>query len=146
MPPLYIKKIGSQGEKCFTLTPVIISLYNNPIMSSKLILTNLSRHFNYAIFLDGCASGELSPLEPVTITIEPGTYELYFKDSDADNLPTTCKPICIIIEDSKILHLNVTTEDFSIRIYDVQGTHLNGKRGFLCGKISEGIRIENPIS
>lgn len=115
-------------------------------MSSKLIITNLSRLFNYTIFLDGSAMGEVSPLAPVTITIEPGNYELSFKDSDVDNLPTNCKPICIIIEDGKTLHLNVTTEDFSIRIYDEQGTHLNGKRGFLCGKIAEGIRIENPIA
>jgi hypothetical protein len=115
-------------------------------MSSELIITNLSRLFNYTILLNDRAIGEISPVEPGAITIEPGNYELSFKDSDLDNLPTNCKPICITIEDGKKLHLNVTTEDFSIRIYDGQGTHLNGKRGFLCGKIAEGVRIENPIT
>jgi hypothetical protein len=115
-------------------------------MTSEFILTNSSRHFSYTLFLDGCASGEVSPLQPHTITVEPGKYELSFEDSDSDNLPTHCKPIQITIADGKTLHLKVTTEDFTIRIYDEQGTHLNGKRGFLCGNIADGIRIENPIT
>ncbi|HUL00178.1 MAG TPA: hypothetical protein VLX29_04905 [Nitrospirota bacterium] len=115
-------------------------------MASKLIITNLSRHFNYTILLNGHESGGVFPLQTTSLTIEPGKHELSFKDSDADNLPTHCKPIQITIADGKTLNLKVLTEDFSIRIYDEQGTHLNGKRGFLCGQISDGIHIENPIS
>jgi hypothetical protein len=42
--------------------------------------------------------------------------------------------------------LKILTEDFSIRIYDEQGTHLNGKRGFLCGQVGDGVHVENPIT
>lgn len=115
-------------------------------MASKLTITNLSRHFSYIILLNGHESGEVFSLQTTTLTIEPEKYELSFKDSDADNLPTNCKPIQITIADGKSLHLKVLTEDFSIRIYDEQGTHLNGKRGFLCGQVCEGVHIENPIT
>ena len=115
-------------------------------MASEIIIENLSRHFNYTILLNGCNSGEVFPLKTHSITVDAGQYELSFKDSDADNLPTNCKPIQITLADGKTLHLKVTTEDFSIRIYDEPGTHLNGKRGFLCGYIADGIHIENPIT
>jgi len=65
------------------------------------------------------------------LKIDPGKHELSFKDSD--NLPTNCRPIQIIIPDGGSLHLKILTEDFSGRSHDEQGTHLNGKRGFLCG-------------
>ncbi|MEN6320355.1 MAG: hypothetical protein ABFD82_16585 [Syntrophaceae bacterium] len=115
-------------------------------MATELTITNLSRHFSYTVLLDGQESGEIFSLQTATLPIEPGKHELSFKDSDADNLPTTCKPIQITIADSKTLHLKVLTEDFSIRIYDEQGTHINGKRGFLCGQVCDGVYIENPIS
>jgi len=115
-------------------------------MASKLTITNISRHFSYTILLNGQESGGIYSLQTTTLTIEPGKHELSFKDSDSDNLPTHCKPIQITIADGKTLNLKVLTEDFSIRIYDEQGTHLNGKRGFLCGQVGEGIHIENPIT
>ena len=115
-------------------------------MASKVSITNLSRHFNYNILLNGNESGGIFPLQTTSLTIDPGKHELSFKDSDTDNLPTHCKPIQITIVDGKILNLKVLTEDFSIRIYDEQGTHLNGKRGFLCGQVADGIHIENPIT
>jgi hypothetical protein len=115
-------------------------------MASEIIIENLSRHFNYTIFLNGCIAGEVFPLKTHSITVEAGKYELSFKDSDADNIPTNCKPIQITLADGKTLDLKVTTEDFSIRIYGEHGTHLNGKRGFLCGYIADGIHIENPIA
>ena len=115
-------------------------------MASELTITNLSRHFSYTILLDGHESGEIFSLQTATLTIEPGMHELSFKDSNTDNLPTNCKPIQITIADGKTLNLKVATDDFSIKIYDEQGTHLNGKRGFLCGQICEGVRIENPIT
>jgi hypothetical protein len=114
-------------------------------MASKLTITNISRHFNYTILFNGNESGEVFSLQTATLTIEPGKHELYFKDSDTDNLPTHCKPIQITIADGITLNLKVLTEDFSIRIYDEQGTQLNGKRGFLCGQVGDGIHIENPI-
>jgi hypothetical protein len=115
-------------------------------MASRLTITNISRHFNYTILFDENESGEVFSLQTAILTIEPGKHELSFKDSDTDNLPTHCKPIRITIADGKTLNLKVLTEDFSIRIYDEQGTHLNGKRGFLCGQVGEGIHIENPIA
>ena len=115
-------------------------------MASKVSITNLSRHFNYTILLNGNESGGIFPLQTTSLTIDPGKHELSFKDSDTDNLPTHCKPIQITIADGKTLNLKVLTEDFSIRIYDEQGTHLNGKRGFLCGQVADGIHIENPIT
>ena len=115
-------------------------------MGAELTITNLSRHFSYTILLDGHENGELFSLQTTSLKIEPGKHELSFKDSDADNLPTNCKPIQITIADGRSLHLKILTEDFSIRIYDEQGTHLNGKRGFLCGQVSNGVHVENPIT
>ena len=115
-------------------------------MASKLTITNISRHFNYTILFNGNENVEVLPLQTASLTIDPGKHELSFKDSDTDNLPTHCKPIQITIADGKTLNLKVLTEDFSIRIYDEQGTHLNGKRGFLCGQVGDGIYIENPIA
>jgi len=115
-------------------------------MASKFNIINTSRHFGYTILLNGHESGAISPLKTSTLSIEPGQHELSFKDSDAENLPTHCKPIQITITDGKALNLKVLTEQFSIRIFDEHDTLLNGKRGFLCGKVGEGIRIENPIT
>jgi hypothetical protein len=115
-------------------------------MTSEIIIENISRHFNYAIILDGRDAGEVFPLKTHSIVVEPGTYELSFKDSDTENLPTKCKPIEITIAEGRTLPLKVTTRDFSIRIYDEHGTHLNGKRGFLCGTVADGIHIDNPIT
>jgi hypothetical protein len=114
-------------------------------MACELTITNLSRHFSYAILLDGLEKGDVFSLHTTTLSIEPGKYELSFKDSDPDNLPTKCKPIHITIADGKSLTLKVLTEEFSIRIFDEQGTHVNGKRGFLSGQVSDGAHIENPI-
>jgi hypothetical protein len=116
------------------------------MMASEIIITNLSRHFNYTILINGNVNGEVFSLKSNSIKVEPGKYELSIKDSDVDNLPTHCKPIQIIIADGKTLPLKITTKDFSIQIYDEHGTHLNEKRGFLCGNITEGIHIENPIT
>ena len=115
-------------------------------MGAELTITNLSRHFSYTILLDGHEDGELFSLQTASLKIEPGKHELSFKDSDADNLPTNCKPIQITIADGRSLHLKILTEDFSIRVYDEQGTHLNGKRGFLCGQVGNGVHVENPIT
>ena len=85
-------------------------------------------------------------LQTTSLKIDPGKHELSFKDSDSDNLPTNCRPIQITISDGRSLHLKILTEDFSRRISDEQGTHLNGKRGFLCGQAGNGIHVENPIT
>jgi hypothetical protein len=115
-------------------------------MSSEIIIENISRHFNYTVILNGAETGDVSPLKAFPITVDPGSYELSFKDSDIENLPTTCKPIQIDIAENKTLHLKVTTNDFSICVFDDNGTLLNGKRGFLSGYIADGIHIENPIA
>jgi hypothetical protein len=115
-------------------------------MTSEIIIENISRHFNYTVFLNSHEVGTVFSLKTFAITTEPGQYELSLKDTDVENLPTRCKPIQINIADGKTLPLKVTTRDFSIEIYDEQGTHLNGKRGFLSGYIADGIHIENPIA
>ena len=115
-------------------------------MTAKLTVTNSSRTHEYAIVLNGENRGEVFPLKATTIEIPPGGYELGFKDIDAGDLPTLCKPIHMTIDDAITLELRVVTKNFSIQIYDSAGTHLNGKHGFLCGRVCEGVRIENPIT
>jgi hypothetical protein len=115
-------------------------------MTSEITIENISRHFTYSILLNGQEMGDVFPLKTYTLTVEPGIYALSFRDTDTENLPTGCKPIQIDIAGNKTLPLKVDTKDFSIHIYDETGTYLNCKHGFLCGKIADGIHIENPIA
>jgi hypothetical protein len=115
-------------------------------MTSEIMIENISRYFTYTIFSNGLEIGDVFPLKTYTMTVEPGIYALSFRDNDTENLPTSCRPIQIDIAGNKILLLKVETKDFSIHIYDETGTYLNCKHGFLCGKIADGIHIENPIA
>jgi hypothetical protein len=115
-------------------------------MASKLIINNQSRTNDYRVILNGADAGDVFPLRSVAIDVPPGEHELSFREVGESDLPTACKPIHMIIENEKTLELSVSTKHFSIQIHDHQGTLLNGKHGFLCGRICDGVRIDNPIT
>jgi hypothetical protein len=115
-------------------------------MASKIIFSNLSRNDDYTILLNGQVSGTVLPLQTNTIDLEPGEYELFVKGSNEEGLPSMCKPIQMTMADGKTVHLNIEARHFAIGIYDEQGTLLNGKSGFLCGSVADGVYIDNPIS
>ena len=115
-------------------------------MASKLIINNQSRTHDYRVLLDGTDAGDVFPLRNVAIDVPPGEHELSFSEVGESDLPTSCKPIHMTIKDEKTLELYVSTKHFSIQIHDHQGTLLNGKHGFLCGRICDGVHIDNPIT
>jgi hypothetical protein len=115
-------------------------------MASKMIFSNLSRNDDYTILLNGRVSSAISPLKTDTVDLEPGEYELSVQGSNEEGLPSMCKPIQVTMEDGKTVHLKILARHFAIGIYDEQGTQLNGKCGFLCGSVAEGVYVDNPIS
>ncbi len=114
-------------------------------MSATIALTNLDRHYEYTLLLNGAESATLPPLKSLSIDVPSGKYELSFRAKSDDELPVECKPIQITIQDKRTLALQVNTVNLSVRILDADGTQLNGKLGFLCGKCGEGVYVENPI-
>lgn len=115
-------------------------------MASKLIIHNQSRTHDYRVVLDGTDAGDVFPLRSIAIDVAPGEHQLSFREVGENNLPTACKPIHMTIEDEKTLELSVSTKHFSIQIHDHQDTLLNGRHGFLCGRICDGVRIDNTIT
>jgi hypothetical protein len=114
-------------------------------MSATIALTNLDRHYEYTLILNGAQSAILPLLKSLSIDVPPGKYELSFQAKSDDELPVECKPIQVTIQDKKTLALKVDTVNLSVRVLDAEGTQLNGKLGFLCGKCGEGVYVENPI-
>ncbi|HTZ38702.1 MAG TPA: hypothetical protein VMB77_00990 [Syntrophales bacterium] len=114
-------------------------------MSARIDLTNLDRHYEYTLILDREQRATLPPLKRLGIDVVPGKYELSFLAKSDDELPVECKPIQVTIQDGKALALQVNTVNLSVRILDSEGTQLNGKLGFLCGKCGDGVYVENPI-
>jgi hypothetical protein len=114
-------------------------------MASTIIFSNLSRNDDYTILLNGHDSGTVLPLKTNTIDLEPGEYELSVQGSNEEGLPSMCKPIQVIMKDIKTVHLKIVARHFTIGIYDEQGTQLNGKCGFLCGSVADGVYVDNPI-
>jgi hypothetical protein len=114
-------------------------------MSATIALTNLDRHYEYTLILNGAQSAILPPLKSLSIDVPPGKYELSFQAKSDNELPVECKPIQVTIQDKKTLALQVDTVNLSVRVLDAEGTQLNGKLGFLCGKCGEGVYVENPI-
>ena len=115
-------------------------------MASRIIFSNRSRTDDYTILLNSEARGVIAPLRTETFDLEPGEYGLLIQGSNDEGLPSVCKPIQIMIEDGKTVHLNIEAKHFVIGIYDEQGTQLNAKCGFLCGSVAEGVYVDNPIS
>lgn len=113
-------------------------------MPSEIVITNANRHYNYTLILNEQAVKEIPLSETITVEIAPGKYELSFQESSEADLQSTCMSILVTIAHGKRLPLKVLTRNLSIQIYDRKDTLLNGKTGFLCGRIGDGIRIENP--
>ena len=114
-------------------------------MSATIALTNLDRHYEYALILNGAQSAILPPLKNLSIDVPAGKYKLSIQAKSDDELPVECKPIQVTIQDKRTLALQVNTVNLSVRVLDAEGTQLNGKLGFLCGKCGEGVYVENPI-
>jgi hypothetical protein len=114
-------------------------------MSATIALTNLDRHYEYALILNGAQSAILPPLKRLSIDVPAGKYKLSFIAKSDDELPVECKPIQVTIQDKGTLSLQVNTVNLSVRILDAEGNQLNGKLGFLCGKCGDGVYVENPI-
>ncbi len=114
-------------------------------MSATITLTNLDRHYEYTLLLNGEQRALLPPLKSLSIDVPPGKYELSFQAKSDHELPVECKPIQVTIQDKRSLVLQVHTVNLSVKILDAEGTQLNGKLGFLCGKCGEGVYVENPI-
>ncbi|MGD0275865.1 MAG: hypothetical protein ABSB79_07400 [Syntrophales bacterium] len=116
-------------------------------MAAQIIIDNISRTYEYVVIINGNEISRVFPLKTVDFTVSPGHHEITFRDSDSEaDLPSSCKPICFEIADNKILHLQIDTKNLVIWITDTVGTHLNGQHGFLCGKVSGGVYVENPIT
>jgi hypothetical protein len=114
-------------------------------MPATIALTNLDRHYEYTLILNGAQNTILPPLKSLSIEVPAGKYELSFQAKSDDELPVECKPIQVTIHDKRTLALQVNTVNLSVRILDEEGTQLNGKLGFLCGRCGEGVYVENPI-
>jgi hypothetical protein len=114
-------------------------------MTARFDITNENKNEDYQLILNGETVGVVTSLAREVYEVEPGVYEVSFKESETPEIPTTCKPIQVTIDDGKELRLKVLTHYFSIDILDEEGTILNGKHGFLCGHMGEGVYVENTI-
>lgn len=118
--------------------------YSQNIMNSKIIFSNLSRNDDYTILLNGREMGTVLPLKNITVDVEEGKYKLDVKGSNEEGLPSTCKPVQIMIADSKTANIKIVALHFAIGIYDERGTQLNDHNGVRCGYIADGVHIDNP--
>jgi hypothetical protein len=114
-------------------------------MAAQFAITNENRTEDYQLILNGQVKGVVVSLASEVFDLEPGAYDLSFAESNEAEIPTACKPIRVTIEDGRELRLRVLTKLFTIEILDEEGTILNGKHGFLCGHMGEGVYVENTI-
>jgi hypothetical protein len=114
-------------------------------MAVRFAVTNSNKTEDYQLILNGQVVGNISSLSQEIFEVDPGVYEVLFAESDQADIPTSCKPIRVTIEDGRELRLRVLTNFFTIEILDEEGTILNGKHGFLCGHMGEGVYVENTI-
>lgn len=114
-------------------------------MAARIAIKNENRTENYQFLLNGQGKGVVASLTSEVFEVEPGAYEMSFTESNEAEIPTACKPIRVTIEDGRELKLRVLTKLFTIEILDEEGTILNGKHGFLCGHMGEGVYVENTI-
>lgn len=114
-------------------------------MAAQFAITNENKTDDYQFILNGEIKGFVASLAREIFEVEPGVYEVSFEEGDQADIPTSCKPIQVTIEDGRELRLRVLTNLFTIEILDEEGTILNGKHGFLCGHMGEGVYVENTI-
>jgi hypothetical protein len=114
-------------------------------MTSRIVVSNLSRIDDYTLLLNDRPRGTVHPLKSDEINVEAGQYELSVKGENEEGLPNECKPIVLKIDDGRTVRLSIEAKNLSIGIYDGNGTQLNAVHGFLCGFIASGVYVENPI-
>lgn len=114
-------------------------------MAARFAITNENKTEDCLFILNGEIKGGIAALASEGFDVEPGAYDVYFAESNDAEIPTSCKPIRVTIEDDRELRLRVLTKLFTTEILDEEGTILNGKHGFLCGHMGEGVYIENTI-
>jgi len=115
------------------------------LMAAKLIISNQDRYDEYVLLIDGADSAEVFPLGSVTLEIPPGMHTVSFRSKAESELPLTCKPIRVTLKAGATLSLQVKTQNLTIRIYDSPECQLNAQHGFLCGRVADGVYVENPI-
>ena len=126
----------------FSLAGVMMAVNS---MAAKLVISNQDRYDEYILLIDGADSAEVFPLSTITTEIAPGVHTISFRSKAATEIPLTCKPIRVTLKDGATLSLQVRTQNLVIRIYDTQECQLNAKQGFLCGRVADGVHVENPI-
>jgi hypothetical protein len=114
-------------------------------MAARIAIKNENRTEDYQFIVNGEIKGVVASLAGEVFEVEPGAYDLSFAESNEAEIPTVCKPIRLTIEEGRELRLRVLTKLFTIEILDEEGTILNGKHGFLCGHMGEGVYVENTI-
>ncbi len=114
-------------------------------MAAKINITSLDRYDEYVLLIDGEDKADVFPLASVTVEIPPGTHTVSFRSKAETELPLTCKSIRVTLKDGAALSLQVMTQNLSIRIFDTPECQLNAEHGFLCGRVSDGVYVENPI-
>ena len=114
-------------------------------MAAKIFISNKDRYDEYVVLINGTEKGGVFPWTSVTVEVPPGSYVLSFQRKAETELPVMCKSIRVTLKDSSTLSLYVKRQNLSIGIYDEQQCQLNARYGFLCGRVAEGVHIENPI-
>jgi hypothetical protein len=114
-------------------------------MAVRFAVTNSNKTEDYQLILNRQIVGNIASLSREIFEVEPGIYEVLFAESEQADIPTSCKPVQVTIEDGRELRLVVLTNLFTIEIRDEEGTVLNGQHGFLCGHMGEGVYVENTI-
>ena len=98
------------------------------LMAAKLIISNEDRYDEYVLLINGADSAEVFPLTAVTVELPPGAHAVSFRSKAETELPLTCKPIRVTLEDGATLSLQVRTQNLAIRIYDTQECQLNASQ------------------
>ena len=123
-----------------------MEVFKKIVMGSRIVVSNLSRIDDYTLLLNGQPRVKVNPLKSDTIEVEAGKYDVSVQAENEEGLPFLCKPIVMKIDEGKTVHLNIDAQHLAVGIYDEDGTQLNSRHGFLCGKVAEGVYVEHPIT
>ena len=115
------------------------------LMAATITIANSDRYDEYVLLIDGEGKADVFPLASVTVEVPPGTHTVSFRSKAETELPLTCKSIRVTMKDRASFSLQVRTQNLAIRIFDTQECQLNAEHGFLCGRVAEGVHVENPI-